>query len=181
MNFNWCPSQDLSQSFNLLFDFLYSPIWSFLVFIFFPFFIPLHSFSFLNCLAHSINCIYYSTNVVNVAKAFQLLLPLFFSFIRRSLPSIFCFVDAFRVYRISSNLNHIILISSSSSSLMFSMIFSSFSFYSTFSWLLTRSMACILIVQILPPKEVLFLILYFIEFTLLLLRVSHFQKSMLNF
>ena len=128
MNFISCPSQDLSRFFNLLFEFSYPPIWSFLVFIFFPFFIPLHSFSFLNCLAHSINCIYYSTNVVSVAKVFLQYFVCsvnlgfcysFFSFIRRSLPSIFSFVDAFRVCSIFSNLNRIILVSSSSSSLIY--------------------------------------------------------------
>ena len=67
MSFIWCASQDSSQFFNLFFEFLYPPIWSSLVLILLSFSIPLQSFSFLNCLARSINCIYYSANVVSVA------------------------------------------------------------------------------------------------------------------
>ena len=65
-------------------------------------------------------------------------------FIRRSLPSLLSFVDAFRECRISSNLNLKILVSSSFFSLIFSMIsFSLFSFSSTFSLLVTGSIAFI--------------------------------------
>ena len=69
-----------------------------------------------------------------------------YSFLSRSLSSIFFFADAVRACRISSNFNLIILVSSSSSLLIFFMTPSSFfSFLSTFSWVLIGSMALICI------------------------------------
>ena len=73
MNFIWCPTQDLSQFFDVLFKFLYPPIWSFVVFISFSFYhILLQSFSFLNCLTHSISCNYYKC-----CECFQGVSPIF--------------------------------------------------------------------------------------------------------